>query len=165
MDPVAPDDAAVAKARLTGKRVALVLVIAVAVAFIGASAAQIIPAVFGLGIAPVPPAPPGSPERACADGVRALMAALDRAGSLTLSRISAEDDDATLEARFRAALSPDWDRAEEVHAACKSSLEGQNAWASLMRLRSAEEELARRGRIELGPLRRDVVAHLSTDLR
>jgi hypothetical protein len=34
-----------------------------------------------------------------------------------------------------------------------------------MRVRSAEEELARRGRIELAPLRRDVVAHLSPDLR
>jgi hypothetical protein len=164
MDCASPHDAAIERARLQGKRVALVMVISVAVAFTAASAVQIIPAVFGLGVTPVPTAPPGSAARRCGDGVRALMAALDRAGSQTLSGISA-DDEAALEARFRRALSPDWDHADEVREACTSSREGLDAWASLMRLRSAQEELARHGRIELGPLRRDVVAHVSADLR
>ena len=63
---------AAARARLTGKRAALVVVIGVAVAFIGASAAQIIPAVFGIGITPLRPESSDPSTHACAEGIRSL---------------------------------------------------------------------------------------------
>jgi hypothetical protein len=139
------DAAAAARARLQGKRVALVAVIAVAVVFIGASAVQIIPAVFGAGITPLPAAPPGSAARACADGVRALLRQLDT------------------EPGAREA-GDEWDRTART---CEGSAEGLDAWAALMRLRSAERQTSgqRIDRAELAPLRRDVAAHLPPDLR
>jgi hypothetical protein len=136
---------AAAQARLRGKRVALGVVIAVAVSFIGASAVQIIPAVFGAGIKPLPSSPPGSSARACAEGVRALMLSLNGADPA------------------QAAPPTQW---ESVGHACDASPEGLDAWAALMRLRSASEQVVLRGdHVELDPLRRDVAAHLPAELR
>jgi hypothetical protein len=142
-DPGPDPDAA--RARLQGKRVALVLVIVVAVAFIGASAVQIVPAVFGAGVTPLPAAPPGSTARACADGVRTLLQ--------QLGSEAAEHE-------------PDehWDRTAR---SCQGSPEGLDAWAALMRLRSAQRQTSgqRVEHSELAPLFRDVTAHLPPDLR
>ncbi|MGH7296206.1 MAG: hypothetical protein ACRELB_14790 [Polyangiaceae bacterium] len=143
---------ATARARLQGKRAALVVVILVSIVFIGASAWQIIPAVFGARIAPLPDGPAGSPARVCAEGVRRLATALDRAQGSAGS------------GSFAASLEPEWASQAEVEAACRQSPEGVGAWAALVRMRSAEEQLApRTGAIE--PLRRDVIAHLPADLR
>jgi hypothetical protein len=142
-----------ARAALQGKRLALVLVITVSVVFIGASAWQIIPAVFGVGFTPLPAAPPGTPAHACAEGVRRLEQALDRAA------------DAAGSASFPSRLEPEWGDRAAVEQACGQSPEGVSAWASLVRLRSAEEQLAPGGGGELVPLRRDVIAHLPADLR
>lgn len=141
-----------ARGRLQGKRVALVVVIVVSVVFIGASAWQIIPAVFGAAITPIPAASPGSPARTCAEGVRRLERALERAA------------DAAGSASFEARLRPEWDDKAEIERACSQSSEGIDAWAALARLRSAEEQLAPRTG-ELSTLRRDVIAHLPADLR
>jgi hypothetical protein len=139
------EGAAAARARLQGKRVALAIVITVAVAFIGASALQIIPAVFGAGIKPLPSSPPGSSTRACAEGVRTLLIAT---GTVDPSK---------------APPPPEWER---VGHACESTPEGLEVWAALMRLRSAAVQLAYRGDgAELDPLRRDVAAHLPAELR
>jgi hypothetical protein len=151
-DATHPDGAAArAAARLGGKRVALVAVIALAVVFIGASALQIVPAVFGARIRPLPAAPPGSDARLCADGVSALLRQLDSESS-----------------------SPDeWERTAR---SCQGSPEGLDAWAALMRLRLAERQTSgvridgttvasKRDQSELGPLRRDVAAHLPPELR
>jgi hypothetical protein len=148
------DDAA--RARLQGKRVALGIVLVVSVALVGSSAVQIIPAVFGLGTRPLPDlavAPPGSPARTCAQGLQGLQRALDRAV------------DSAGSASFPGRLEPEWAEAGTVEQACRQSPEGIEAWAALARLRSAEEQLAPRAEAELGPLRRDVIAHLPTDLR
>lgn len=139
-------------ATLQGKRAALVVVIVVAVAFIGASAWQIIPAVFGVAITPIPAAPPGTAARRCADGVRRLKQALDRAA------------DAAGSASFESRLEPEWSDRAAIEKACGESPEGLDAWAALARLRSAEEQLAPRTG-QLASLRRDVVAHLPADLR
>lgn len=144
-----PDDA---RARLQGKRVALVVVIGITVVFIGASALQIVPAVFGAGVRPLPSAAPGTPARACAEGIRRLERALDRAAEASGS------------ASFEQSLRPEWDDRDGVQTACRASPEGTDAWASLLRMRSAEEQLAPRTG-ELGPLRSDVIAHLPADLR
>jgi hypothetical protein len=141
---VTSSESANGPARLQGKRVALALVITVAVTFIGASALQIVPAVFGAGVKPLPSSPQGSSARACAEGVRALLHAVD----------SADPD--------QAALAPEWER---VGRSCESTPEGLDAWAALMRLRSAARVASRGDRIELDPLRRDVAAHLPAELR
>jgi hypothetical protein len=145
------DDAA--RARLQGKRAMLVVIGIFAFAIIGASSFQIIPAVFGAGIRPIPVSPAGSPARTCAEGVRKLERALDRAAESAGS------------ASFEPRLQPDWQIEGAVRQACGQSSEGIDAWASLARLRSAEEQLAPRPGQELEPLRRDVLAHLPADLR
>ncbi|HEY1694363.1 MAG TPA: hypothetical protein VGG39_19475 [Polyangiaceae bacterium] len=141
-----------ARARLQGKRVALVVVIGVSVVFIAASALQIVPAVFGAGITPLPSGGPGTAARACAEGVRRLSTALDRAA------------DAAGSAAFEARLRPEWDDRDAVERACHEAPEGTDAWAALLRMRSAEEQAAPRSG-DLAPLRRDVIAHLPADLR
>jgi hypothetical protein len=155
-DPPAKD-ASAARARLQGKRIALVVVIAVAVTFVGASAAQIIPAVFGAGTKPIPPGPPGSSARVCAEGVRSLL------------RSMADDAPGTVEAPGPGDA---WGQAAE---ACGQSPEGLDAWAALLRLREARAQLVSptgapesgrvRARAELDPLRHEVAEHLPADLR
>jgi hypothetical protein len=146
-----------ARARLRGKRIALVVVIAVAVVFIGASAVQIVPAVFGAGIAPMPSGPPGSSARLCAEGVRSFLDVLgappprSSGGAKTLRPALAAEPPAE-----------DWDR---VAHDCASAPGGEDAWAALMRLRSVRDQLAYSAGIDLDPLRRDVAAHLPADLR
>jgi len=145
------DDAA--RARLQGKRVALGIVLFVSVGIIGSSTMQIVPAVFGTGIRPLPDGLPGSSAHTCAEGVQRLEKALERA--------SEEGGGADFSARLR----PEWDDESTVEVACSRSSEGLDAWAALARLRSAEEHLAPDGRGLLAPLRRDVRAHLPADLR
>jgi hypothetical protein len=141
---------AAARARLRGKRVALVAVIAVAVSFIGASAVQIIPAVFGAGTRPIPAGPPGSRARVCAEGVSALLHAMR------------EDEPACAEPLRPSPGDDAWDRAA---AACREAPEGPDAWAALLRLRAARAQLHTGGGSELDPLRHEVAAHLPADLR
>lgn len=131
------DPTAIARARLRGKRVALGIVITVAVVYIGASAVDIIPAVFGAVMHPLPAAPPGTPARACAEGLRRLVSTVDGSGG------------------------------DDVQRACAASREGLDAWAALERLRSAERQLAGRSgsEEELQELHRQVLAHLPADLR
>jgi|ERR1700722_14750667 hypothetical protein len=149
--PKGTDDTA--RARLQGKRVALGVVLVVSVAIIASSALQIIPTVFGVGIRPMPAAPAGTPARTCSEGIRNLERALDRAGAAAGS------------ASFSDRLQPEWDRAPEIEHACDHSSEGIDAWAALVRLRLAQEQLSPHGGDELLPLRRDVIAHLPADLR
>jgi len=158
--PPAPTDTGVdervARGGLRWKRVSLGFVSAVAVVFIALSVAQIVPAVFGAGIRPLPSATPGSPARICAEGVRRLAGALDRAGALAGGPA------------FDEALAPAWSDAPAVEQACARSPEGLDAWASLLRLRSAEQQLARkgvRGPDAVGDLQREVASHLPGDLR
>lgn len=131
------DPTATARARLRGKRIALGIVITVTVAYIGASAVDIVPAVFGAVTHPLPLTPPGTPARVCAEGLRRLVSTPDAGGN------------------------------DEVQRACAASREGLDAWAALERLRSGERQLAGRSgsEQELQELRRQVLAHLPADLR
>jgi hypothetical protein len=152
-------------ARLRGKRAALGIVLVVSVAFILSSATQIIATVFGVGWTPLPSGTPaGSPERTCANGIQALTRALDRAGERLSAVASAADDSETM-AALRPGLSPEWDGAEAIESACARARGGLDAWAALQRLRVAEEQSGRLSREELSSVRRDVAAHLPTDLR
>jgi hypothetical protein len=159
----ADEDRELSAARLRGRRVALGLVTVVALAFVASSANQITGAVFGFGFEPLPAgASPGSPEQLCASGIQGLARALDRAGGRPSSEATGASDET---ATSRAALSPEWDRAEEVRAACDAAQGGPLAWASLQRLRVAEAQSGRLGREELSSVRSDVAAHLPADLR
>ena len=158
-------DAAAAAAAMRGKRAALAVVMVISLAFIASSVAQIIPAVFGVGFEPLPSgAAPESPEGQCATGIRSLALALDRAGGRLSSVASAADDTATM-AVLRPTLSPEWDHADTVRAACDRTAGGPAAWAALQRLRVAEEQSGRLDRDALTSVRRDVAAHLPADLR
>ena len=164
-----PDDAdadpRLTAARLRGKRIALALVTGVSIAFIVSSTVQITRAVFGIGLEPLPAgASVGSPEQRCASGIHALAQALDRAGD-RLSSVASAANDAETMAALRPGLSPEWDRADDVRAACEVAHGGLSAWASLERLRVAEEQSGRLGRDELSSVRSDVAAHLPADLR
>jgi hypothetical protein len=157
----ADDDRELSAARLRGRRVVLGLVTVVALAFIASSAHQIAGAVFGFGFEPLPAgALAGSPEQLCASGIQGLARALDRADGRRSSEATGASDETS-----RSGLSPEWDRAEEVRAACDAAQGGPSAWASLQRLRVAEAQSGRLGREELSSVRSDVAAHLPADLR
>lgn len=135
-------------ARKEGRRAAHLIVIAVAVLFVGASAAQIIPAVFGVGIQPIRSTSERSPDRACAEGIHLLAVGLDHANEEAWRGLT------------------EWTRASgNVEPTCAKSGEGLDAWAALLRLRRAEEAVVVRAGAELAPLRHDVEAHLPADLR
>jgi hypothetical protein len=166
MNAAPADDA---RARREGRRAAHAIIVVVAVLFIGDSAAQIMPAVIGAGIRRIPTAPPGSPEQACSQGVRSLVLALDRASLEAWSLLDAplqgetESDPALL--AFHRGLLPEWSAEKKVETTCESTREGPAAWAALLRLRRAQEQVVLRSRMELVSLRRDVAAHLPGDLR
>ncbi len=147
-DGPAEEDAPLAGAGRRGRRAGILIVIGVAVLFIGSSAGQVVPAVFGFGVRPLPVGPPGSSQRACAEGVRALSAVR----SASADRTEPSSPSA-------------WDRESPVYQACAASPEGLDAWAALLRLRMTEQQLPYAGPTQLDPLRRDLYAHLPADLR
>jgi hypothetical protein len=147
------------------RRMANVFVLVLSVAFVGSSTWQIIAAVFGKGIEPLPAgAPADSPEAQCGTGIRSLAQALDRAGG-RLAPVAIAADDTAIMDTLRPALSPEWDRADTVRAACDRAARGSSAWAALQRLRVAEEQSGRLDHDALSSVRRDVAAHLPADLR
>jgi hypothetical protein len=134
--PRMPEEKALTPAALRGKRIGLCVVIALAVAFIGATAVHVIPAVFGVWIVPVPRGP-------CALGLRELEQALGAAG---------------VGPRPQAPPS-------SVQSACAQTPAGEDAWASFERLRLAEGQLGGRDPAALSRLKQDLDAHLPTELR
>jgi hypothetical protein len=164
----APEDEA--RGRREGRRIAHFIVIVVAVWFIGASASQIIPAVFGIDSRPLTAIPSDSAETKCGVGVRALAFAVDRAGGMAWTRTDREGEslDLALERTrlaFRLGLAPEWDAQADVEELCAKSSAGLDAWAALLRLRRAHEQMVLHGLVELVPLERDVTAHLPVNLR
>ncbi len=150
------------------KRAANLIVLVVAVTFVGASAAQIVPAVFAAGTIALASAPVGSPENECAEGVRTLALAIDRAAQQAWTSPSTW---AGIEGTERAhqafvdSLSPEWNAEGPVEQACSRARDGSSAWAALLRLRCGEEQLFLRGLVDIAPLRRDVMEHLPPNLR
>src|SRR5271168_2039603 len=109
-----PDDASerhIARVALRWKRISLVFVSLIAVAFIAISVLQIIPDVFGAWVHPIAASTPGSPPRICAEGIRTLARALDRA------------KDAAGGPGFDRALQPEWNAAPATEEACGRSSE------------------------------------------
>jgi hypothetical protein len=161
-----PDAVTLERARRTGRRAAHGVVLAVAIAFIGASSWQIVRAVFELN---GPDALGNSlSDRFCSEGIHSMAAALDRAttGVAVALAVDArrldEDDRIGL---FASLLRPEWDAAATVQQRCDATRQGREAWAALQRLRMAGEQLGPRDQVELGPIRRDLAARLAPDLR
>ena len=145
-----------------GKRAGHAVIIVLAVAFIGASAVQVIPAVFRMGAHHAPSTVPDPQARVCALGVRPLAAALERAGARAWSAHASADS--ALDS-FQQALAPEWKDEERIRSDCEKSSEGAETWAALVRLRRAEEQALLSGADDVQPLRRDLAAHLPADLR
>jgi hypothetical protein len=124
------------KARLFGRRSALLVCGAASLWFIGSSVAQIIPAVFGMGIVPLVAGPAGTPpssEQICAEALR----------------------------QARDAPDPD----ESALGPCSLSATGLDALAAFRRLREAREQLGRRDPAALVTLRLELTAHLPAEMR
>ena len=90
----------------------------------------------------------------CGAGLEALKQGVERARQAA-GELSEASEDAAL-ARFRQALLPEWERREEIAAACESNAELARALDVIERLRYAEERAVRREVSELAPLRRKV---------
>lgn len=146
-------DDALEHARRRGRRYGTLVVLVVAVAFVLSSTYQIAVAVFSL-----PGSAPGAaPSRACADGVRSLAAALDRASA----KASLEHDSAGIDAAFARELDPEWSGAAATERTCGADPAGAEAYAALLRLRRAHETLLHRRQDEVRPLRDGLELRLS----
>lgn len=140
------------RARLRGRRIGLGVVMVAAISFIVVSTTQIVRGVFGLGTTPMASGPTDSPEGQCAMGIRRLARALDRPVATDLPSAGPASE-------------PAWNDTEAVDQACRKAPGGLDAWAALLRLRAAEQQLAQANDEDLQPLRREVTAHLPADMR
>jgi hypothetical protein len=123
--------------------------VAFAAAFVVLSAWQLVIGVFGAAEAQ---APAGEPiERTCAAGLRELARALDRAVAA-----GAAAGNAHARTTMNAALAPEWDAEPNVAAACQRDRRGADAWATLLRLRKAEEMASERRAAVVAPLRTEL---------
>jgi hypothetical protein len=149
--PVDPVESQVARARRSGKRAGLGVVIVVAVAFIGSSLSQLTQAVFdGRTVQELAARPPAGVDPACAEGVQRLAAELDQAPP----DVSA----------------PAAPGLPAVEAACARSAGGLDLWAALQRAGRARAQVrgARHDPLETVPPAvppGEVPAHGPADLR
>jgi hypothetical protein len=141
------------RARLFGKRVALVSCGTVAVWFIVASVAQLIPPVFGARIVPLagpdqgPPGSSTSPEWRCAEGLRRATAVPNAASGPATSASSRPGIDS------------------EALAACSETSAGLDALAAYRRLELAVGKLGSSDPGSVEELRRELSAHLPAQMR
>ncbi len=159
------DYADLAGARQGGRRLALLLFIAFAVAFVGSSATQIVRAVFPPERPPLLTTALGSSAATCAEGIALLVRAIDRATESAKPAYASALDGYDAVSILRQRLGPEWDDRTPIERACSDSPEGLESWAALLRFREAVEQWVRRESIALGPLRRDVIAHVPANLR
>jgi hypothetical protein len=148
-----PPQEASSSPRKTGRRVAQGLFWSIVAAVSLAGATQITSQVFFVPAATLP-------GQSCHDGLRALLAAVDRA---RLAAAGAEGEDAAL-ARFRTALAPEWSSRDGVAALCRGKAPDEGALDAIERLRYAEEHAVRREAGELAPLRRRVQGIIDREL-
>jgi hypothetical protein len=153
-DPVKDQPRAPRGPRARGRRVASVIYWATVAGICIAGAAEVSWQVLAQ---PALPAPYAS----CHEGLRALYGAMVRAREAAAHTDTGED--AAL-ARFRDALSPEWNYRDGVALRCKGSAKDEGALDAIERLRYAEEHAVRREAGELAPLRRRVQAIVDGEL-
>jgi hypothetical protein len=147
-----------ARARLRGKRFALAIYGAFAVAFVVVSTWKIVVGVFGLDAAPLASNAMSGPLGAegCGRRLRELHGALHRALGVA---VSARDEKAAI-VTYRRLLSPEWDDERAVADVCAREPHGADAYAALLRVRVAQEAELRRSVASLAPLGQDLDAYL-----
>jgi hypothetical protein len=143
-----------------GRRYVTMVFSVFALAFVVWSTKDLILAVFGGGGRPLPlpvAASAHGGEPSCAEELSAMELAVDRAIS---AAAHAQQEKEASEA-YEGALAPEWAHPAGVESRCAAeSPHGKDAFATLVRLRVAGEQLARRHARELAPLRRDVASFL-----
>ena len=87
----------------------------------------------------------------CVEGIRSLVAAVDRARS-GVDGSNRKEADAV--ARYRAALEPEWSRRGAVRRACKGDPARLETLDAVVHMGFAEEHAVRRSAVELAPFRR-----------
>lgn len=142
-----------AKPKKVVSRVVYAAFVTLAGAFIVSSTVQITRAVF-FGGADDSGATPSTITPACAEGVRKLTTAVDRA--VAAAALGHDAADATR--RYRAARSPEWDDPQraELLSPCTGDAQGNEAAAAVTRFDRAAEGAAGREAGELGTVRRTV---------
>lgn len=144
-----------AHARQKGRRIAMTALYSVAAAFTALAAGNVTWQVWA-------PSFEELPKEDCRTGLAQLAQAVSRARSAAGSVVTADEDLAL--SRFRAALSPEWQRRDGIARACQSSRELSQALDVIDRLRYAEERAVRREVSELAPLRRRTEQILTNEL-
>ena len=148
------------RARRLGRKYVIVAFAAVGGAFTVLTTEQLVLGVFVEGARPlassaVPLGASSGPS--CGESLRRMEAAVERAVTASGQAI---DETAASDA-YRRALAPEWDGRAAVESRCAAEKPGgTDALASVVRLRVAGEQLARRHASELAPLRRDVASYL-----
>jgi len=87
----------------------------------------------------------------CVEGIRSLIAAVDRARS-GVDGSNRKEADAVI--RYRASLEPEWSRRGAVRRACKGDIGRLETLDAVVHLGFAEEQAVRRNAMELAPFRR-----------
>lgn len=87
----------------------------------------------------------------CVEGIRSLVAAVDRARSRVDGSNRKESDAVS---RYRAALEPEWSRRGAVRRACRGDSARLETLDAVVHMGFAEEHAVRRNAMELAPFRR-----------
>jgi hypothetical protein len=150
-------EATIERGRRLGRKYTLMGFVTLAGGFVLWTSQQIIFAALGLDVSPLPSSGQTAIEPGSCEGeLRSMTAAVDRA---ILASASAPDE-ARASVQYRAALAPEWSEDRGVQARCATTPHGEDAFAALLRLKVAGEEVARRHARELGPLRKDLAVYL-----
>ena len=152
-----PAESDVERGRRLGRKYVTVVFGTLALAFMAATTKQLIEDVFGVDARPLPLTAEPARGTSCADRLRGMEAAIERG----ITAAAHAPDPTTAGAQYRSALTPEWDDPAGVARVCEKEVPGgTDALATVERLRSAGEQLARRHASELAPLRRDVATYL-----
>lgn len=130
-----------AKAKKSGRRVALVIYGAIIAVFVVLASAQVTWQIFGGESAT-------RPTGSCTQGLRELVLALDRAREAAST--TPQKSESLALARFRDALLPEWREESLIALRCQDD---SSALDTVRRLRYAEERAVRLESSELAPLR------------
>jgi hypothetical protein len=146
------------RGRRLGRRYTVLVFGLLASLFMIATTQQLIFGVFGVDARPLArDRATGSGGASCAEELRGMQAAIDRA--ILASAHAERETEASLQ--FQRALLPEWGDGATASAHCASTPNGTDALATVVRLRVAGEQLARRHAHELAPLRQDVASYLA----
>lgn len=150
------------RGRRLGRKYVTMAFVVLAGLFVLSTTKQLSFGVFGIGSEALGGAGAGlgmatESDKRCGGRLRAMAAAVDRAIAVS----AGARDEASAALQYQAALGPEWSDTPAVENSCSANAHGADALATVVRLRVAGEQVARRRAGELVPLRRDVATYLS----